>query len=313
MYMFNNRITIESREILERYLNGFEYGTSGTSFSVMYMWRDINKFSWDIIGEYMCMSGISHLELGHGIIEQFLFPPLTATGWYDPSKLRETIYAAREIFEKHGEKFSIRLLPEHMIPVIEEALPGKMIFKDDRANHDYVYLKKDLIDLKGRKYHRKKNHLNYFHNNYEYEYVPLTSGMKDEVMRFINEFNARKNIPEHEMDMLLLEMKAMEDVFENIEKVGYLAGAIRMNDRIEALSVGGRLETCTVTEHVEKANIEYRGLYQAICNEFCKHLPEDMVYINREEDMDLPNLRKAKLSLKPVTMVKKYVACFKQA
>lgn len=46
MYMFNNRITIESREILERYLNGFEYGTSGTSFSVMYMWRDINKFSW---------------------------------------------------------------------------------------------------------------------------------------------------------------------------------------------------------------------------------------------------------------------------
>ena len=128
------------------------------------------------------MSGISHLELGHGIIEQFLFPPLTATGWYDPSKLRETIYAAREIFEKHGEKFSIRLLPEHMIPVIEEALPGKMIFKDDRANHDYVYLKKDLIDLKGRKYHRKKNHLNYFHNNYEYEYVPLTSGMKDEVV-----------------------------------------------------------------------------------------------------------------------------------
>ena len=76
MYMFNNRITIESREILERYLNGFEYGTSGTSFSVMYMWRDINKFSWDIIGEYMCMSGISHLELGHGIIEQFLFPRL---------------------------------------------------------------------------------------------------------------------------------------------------------------------------------------------------------------------------------------------
>ena len=63
MYMFDNRITIENREILEKYLNGYEYKASGLSFSAQYMWRESNRFSWDILGDYMCISGISHLEL----------------------------------------------------------------------------------------------------------------------------------------------------------------------------------------------------------------------------------------------------------
>ena len=73
MYIFDNKISIENREILEEYLNGYEYKTSGLSFSAMYMWRNINEFSWDIIGDYMCITGISHLELEEGIILPFLF------------------------------------------------------------------------------------------------------------------------------------------------------------------------------------------------------------------------------------------------
>ena len=95
MYMFENRITIDNREILEEYLNGYEYKTSGLSFSAQYMWRDINMFSWDIIGDYMCISGISHLELEDGIILPFMFPPLTRTGEYDKDSLRETINRAK--------------------------------------------------------------------------------------------------------------------------------------------------------------------------------------------------------------------------
>ena len=77
MFLFDNRITLENRDILEEYLNGFEYKTSGLSYSALYMWRDINQFSWDMIGDYMCMSGVSHLELEQGIELPFLFPPLT--------------------------------------------------------------------------------------------------------------------------------------------------------------------------------------------------------------------------------------------
>ena len=311
MFEFDNKITIEQRSLLEEYLRGFDYKTSGLSFSAMYMWRNINKFTWDFIGDYMCIAGLSHLELEEGIIEPFLFPPLTNTGKYDPGKLRETIYEAKRMFEAQGHKFSIRLLPLNMIDIIKTACPGEMKDIDDRPNYDYVYKIQDLLDLKGREYHGKKNHLNYFNNNYKYRYVTLTSDMAESAMTFIDEFNKRKEVPEHEMRLLEMEKEAMGDVFSNIEKVGYLAGAIVINDKVEALSIGGNLNKNTVTVHVEKANTEYRGLYQAINNEFCKHVAANVKFINREEDMGIPNLRKAKLSYKPVKLLEKHIAVFK--
>lgn len=309
--MFENQITIENRPILEEYLNGYDYKTSGLSFSALYMWKDINRFSWKIVGDYMLLAGISHLELEDGIIEPFLFPPLTKTGQYEPEGVKAALLEAKKIFEASGHPFSIRLLPLHMIDIIKEACPGQMKYIEDRPNYDYVYKRQDLVELKGRDYHGKKNHLNYFHKNYQYEYITLTSDMADDAMRFIDEFNSRKEVPEHEMQMLKMEEEAMEDVFRNLERVGYIAGAILIDGKIEALSIGGNLNKNTVTVHVEKANVKFRGLYQAINNEFCIHVPPSVKYLNREEDMGLPNLRKAKLSYKPVKMVEKYIAMFK--
>ena len=308
--MFDNRISIDNREILEKYLNGYEYKTSGLSFSAQYMWRDINKFSWDMVGEYMCISGISHLELEEGIELPFMFPPLTADGEYHKDALRETIYKSREYFEKKGHPFSLRLVPFHVMEIIKGAVP-EMHFIDDRPNYDYIYLTQDLIELKGKAFHGKKNHLNYFKKTYEYEYVKLTSDMADDAMKFISDFNKRKDVPAHEMELLKMEEEAMEDVFRNIEAVGYSAGAILIDGSIEAIAIGGKLGKKTITEHVEKANVEYRGLYQAINNEFCKNVAAKAKYINREEDMGIPNLRKATLSYKPVKLLEKYIGVFK--
>ena len=309
MHLLENKITLESRDILEEYLSGYEYKASGYSLSSLYMWRNINNFCWQIIGDYLCLSGTSHLELDTE--EPFLFHPLSKDGKYDPIKLKETIYEAKKIFEKAGYQFSIRLLPFHMIEYLEKAMPKEINFTDDRPNYDYMYLAEDLIQLKGRHYHGKKNHLNFFHNNYKYEYVTLTSEMADEAMDFIRAFNERKHLSDHEMKLLKMEERAMDDVLRNLEKVGYLAGAIRIDGKLQALSIGGYLGKKTVTVHVEKANIEYRGLYQAINNEFCKHIPLRVKYINREEDMGIPGLRKAKLSYHPIKLVETYIGIFK--
>lgn len=310
MHIFENEITLGNRPILDEYMNSYEYKTSGLSFSSMYMWRNINLFQWDIIGDYMCVTGLSHLELEDGISLPFLFPPLTRTGTYEKESLRETIYRCKEIFEKKGYPFSLRLVPIHMLDMIKEACP-EIEFEDDRPNYDYIYLTEDLKNLKGRAYHGKKNHLNYFKKNFEYEYVPMTSDMADDAMRFISEFNARKEIPAHEMELLKMEERAMDDVFRNLEVAGYRAGAILIDGKIQALAVGGKLGKETITEHVEKANINYRGLYPAINNEFCIHIASEAKYLNREEDMGIENLRKAKLSYKPVQILEKYIGTFK--
>ena len=68
----------------------------------------------------------------------------------------------------------------------------------------------------------------------------------------------------------------------------------------------------TAAEHFEKANSAFRGLYQLVCREFCLTLPEEVIYVNREEDMGLPNLRQAKEALKPDHMAERYIAVLKE-
>ncbi|MDR0357445.1 MAG: hypothetical protein LBH63_03660, partial [Clostridiales Family XIII bacterium] len=75
MYIFENRITLEDRPLLEEYLQGFDYKTSGLSFSSLFMWRNINQFSWRIFGDYLCIAAADNLEPTPGM--SFMFPPLT--------------------------------------------------------------------------------------------------------------------------------------------------------------------------------------------------------------------------------------------
>lgn len=312
MTIFKNKVKLEDKAILDEYLKGYRYDTSGLSFSSLYMWRDINDFSWEIIGDYLCVVGMSHLELEEGIILPFMEFPMTKTGSYDIDKLRDTVLKAKEKIEEAGYPFSIRLVPKELVPLLEEAFPDQLEIEDDRPNYDYVYERESLIELKGRELHKKKNHLNYFVKNYQFEYKELTEDMSEMVMDFIKAFNAKKEIPAHEWELLMMEEKAMQDVFENLQEAELLAGAIIIDDKIEAVSVGGLLNEDTVSVHIEKANTEYRGLYQMINREFCKRMPEHIKYVNREEDMGLPGLRKAKLSYKPVRLVEKYIVTFKE-
>jgi len=310
MYIFDGRITLEDRELLECFLNGFDYKTSGLTYTSLFMWKEINAFSWKRIGDYLCITGADNLD--PALDDTFMFPPLTGSGAYEAGSLRRTILEAKEFFDSKGRPFVMKLVPFHMLDILSDAMPGELVYEADRPNFDYVYDTKDLIELSGRAYHAKKNHLNYFLANYKYEYGEMTPDMADDAMAFISEFNERKNLEDpHERLLLEFEERAMHDVFVNLSTVGYLSGVIRIGGKIEAFSIGGRLGTKTVTVHVEKANTEYRGLYQAINNEFCRHMASNVKRINREEDMGIPGLRKAKLSYKPVKFVEKYIVTLK--
>lgn len=310
MYLFEHKITLENRAQLEEYLGSYEYKTSGLSFSSLYMWRNVNAFSWQIFGDYLCIAGVSQLEDDRE--EPFLLPPLTKTGFYEPEGLRYAILEAKHVFEESGFLCTLRLVPIQIMEAVKAAFPKEIQILADRPNYDYLYLRRDLIQLTGRDFHSKRNHLNYFLNHYDYKYAPLTSAMAPQAELFIKEFNDRKNLSGHERELLLMEETAMKDVFRNLEKVGFQAGAIFINDRIEALSIGGNLGKRTITVHIEKANIEFRGLYQAINNEFSKNVDCRVKYINREEDMGILGLRKAKLSYNPIKLVEKYIGVFKE-
>lgn len=308
MYIFENRIKIEDKDKLNKYLCAYRYNTSGLSFFSLYMWCNVNYFSWLEHGDYVLISGMSYLDPDENKLLPFIFPPLTGTGKYDRKGLAASLRYAKDIFDEKGHVFNIRLLPKHMISIIEEACPGEFEFIDDRPNYDYVYLRENLATLAGRAYSSKRNHLNYFMRNHSYIWRDISVDMCDDIMEFLKRFSEHKDEKDEGAEILDLEQKSLVDVFSNIDKLDAVGGGIYIDGMLQAVAVGSRSNPNTVVEHIEKANSNIRGLYQLVNKEFAMRLPEEIVYVNREEDMGLENLRKSKLSLNPHMMIEKHIA-----
>ena len=311
---FDN-LSQEDLALLNSYFDSCDYRSSGYTLRANYMWRNTHGISWQIIGDYLCIAASAELDPEEDKRHYMAFP-LTRTGTYDIDSLRETFNAARKIFEADGQKeFCISLVPAHLVHYLEECFPGQVACQHERDEDDYVYLREDLVTLSGRKLHQKKNHLNYFLKTYNYTYEEAKPEDADEIMAYIESKNEYKlgETPEEWKEILEKETIAIRELLKSLGK-GLLSGVIRIDGKIEAVTLGEFSRTNskeTVVVHVEKADDRIRGLYQAINNEFCKRLPEETIYVNREEDMGLANLRQTKLSYKPAFMAEKYSAVIK--
>jgi hypothetical protein len=175
---------------------------------------------------------------------------------------------------------------------------------EDRANHDYVYVTEDLIKLSGNRYHRKKNHLNKFLKNYRFEYRRLDEIPTGAFLELQEDWCELRSCVEN--PDLFHEDRAIYEALTNSERLGFEGGAILIDSKVEAFALGEPLNPDTAVIHVEKANPEIPGLYVAINQQFCEHAWSYLKYVNREQDLGVEGLRKAKLSYYPDHLVEKY-------
>ena len=306
-------LTEKDIELLTSYFDGFDYQSSSHTFIANYIWRDTHRLSWEIIDGYLFIAGLGNTEPDEE--EYFVSFPLTKTGSYDGHQVREGVEKVKEIFKSKDKQFGMGLVPETLLPALKDAFGDDVSVEHERDDDDYVYLREDLVTLGGRKLHHKKNHLNYFLRNYQFTYEEAAPETVPEIMEYIYSKNEYKlgETPEEWKTILEMENVAIAELLKFIGK-GLLSGIIRIDGKIVAVTLGEFARSNskeTVIVHVEKADDRRRGLYQAINNEFCKRLPEETVYVNREEDMGLDNLRQTKLSYKPFKMAEKYTVSFK--
>ncbi len=184
----------------------------------------------------------------------------------------------------------------------------------NRDGSDYVYLAEDLAELKGKKFHSKRNHLNRFYEN-NWSFEPITADNMAECIE-MNERWCDENITDCEF-ISPDEAKSKEDEscivrcsFKYYDMLGYTGALIRVNGSVQAFTFGEQLTEDTFVVHVEKALRDYQGAYTAINREFVKSLGGKYRYINREEDTGAENLRKAKLSYNPVFLEDKFDITF---
>ena len=301
------KLTDEDIKTMKAYFDGYDYRGAGYTFLANYIWRTSYCHCWERISDYLSIAGADCMTREPKAIVSM---PLTRDGNYDKGKLRKVILESKKRFEERGVDFSIHLIPGHMVHFLEEAFPGEMEFTHDRDADEYVYEKEKLINLPGRALHKKKNHLNYFLKTYKYETKPITLDMVPQLMELVDQIRSEHSYGEEELESLNAESTAITEILRFIDDPRVYTVAILIKGKVEAFAIGEKLSEDTAVEHFEKANDNIRGLYQAICSEFCKALPEEMIFVNREEDMGLENLRQAKEALKPHHMEEKFSGCF---
>lgn len=195
---------------------------------------------------------------------------------------------------------------------LEAWFPGKFLFRTDRDSFDYVYDIDDLADLKGRKFQKKRNHLNRFRAEHpDYSIVPLTSCNLALAQHMVNDWyqNRFQDAPHEDY---MLENIALVRAFQNYTALGMEGILLMDGGKVLAVTMASHLAEDTFDVHFEKAREDVEGAYTAVNCEFARYLrlkyPETK-FLDREDDMGLEGLRKAKLSYNPSHLVEKHWAC----
>lgn len=194
---------------------------------------------------------------------------------------------------------------------LQALYPGQFHFHTDRDHYDYVYRIEDLAVLKGKRYQSKRNFVNRFWSGHpECRTVPLDETTLPAVKALLEQWYGSR-VRENSLSDFHLEQVALERGFRRMEALGLEGMILLENGRALAMTMGSRLSPDTFDIHFEKAADGVDGAYAAINQSFARHLmlkyPE-LAYLNREDDMGLPGLRKAKESYHPDHMVEKYWA-----
>jgi hypothetical protein len=291
-------IDIEDREILEGFFRSEELSVSDFSFTNLYLWHFSRSISYAIIEDILCIKTQYHGE------HPFLFFPL------GKGEKRGVIERLIECFESRAIPFTMRSLGEEMKDELERLMPEKFEFIYNRDRSDYVYLIEELIELKGRKFHKKKNHLNRFFELYpDFSYESLSMENVDELLEAWKLWFGR--IADEANEGLKNEYIGIVETLKHFGKMSYKGGILRVKGKIVAFTLGEQLNSDTVVVHIEKADTEYHGAYQAINQQFLVNEWSHLTYVNREEDLGIEGLRRAKLSYQPSHLIDKYNAILK--
>jgi hypothetical protein len=217
--------------------------------------------------------------------------------WYDID------WGARLAAKPDESTIFIRI-PDKLVEHWQTIFKDQATFAEERGHWDYVYSVSDLIDLKGNRFHKKKNLLNQFVKKYEFTYVPFEPQLIGQAMAMQQNWCTWRDC--ESSDVLSAENRAVFRVLKNWEQLsGTMGGAIFVDGSMVAYTVAEALTPQSVVIHFEKGDTRFKGVYQAINQMFLAHCPPDFATVNREQDLNDEGLRKSKLSYNPSEFLRK--------
>lgn len=196
-------------------------------------------------------------------------------------------------------------VPEMLANLWRDRLAQAAQIEEERGNWDYLYRVADLIELKGKRYHKKKNLVNQFNRKYDFTYLQFGADMVEQAMAMQTDWCTWRDC--ESSDILSAENRAIFKILKKWKQLaGLFGGALMVEGSMVAYTVAEALTRDMLLIHFEKGDTEYKGIYQAINQIFLANSAADYTFVNREQDLNDEGLRKAKLSYHPEDYLRKY-------
>jgi len=221
----------------------------------------------------------------------------------------------KEVQKNNSNEVSFCYFTEEQKNLFDEYLKSKNLkveWNTNRDDSDYLYLQSDLADLPGSEYQKKRNHVSKFIKKHEgkYNFVyfdcsSVTPQIKDDFVKvakkWLCEFSG--NID----NTVVNESKSMEFAVNHLDSFDFFGGILYVEENPKAITLASKISDEVIDIHFEKclSDVAKGGGYAMINNLFAKEC-KNFKYINREEDLGIEGLRKAKLSYKPEIILDKF-------
>ena len=289
-------IQAEQKEAYEEHLAEYSGRGCEYSFANLFLWgRQKMAFVGDMV---LFFSQFSRKSV-------YLFPLCAG-------KIKEAVDLLIHDAQKRGIPCRLTGLTAEDCRALAQVYPGKFRFHTDRDSFDYVYEIDQLCSLAGRKYQRKRNHLNRFYQTHsDVRTEPVTRENLAVVENLAQQWYTQR-LQEDDTQDFHMEKAALSKVLSHMEELGMEGLLLWADGQPAAFTLGSRLSEDTFDVHFEKALERYDGAYPAINKAFACYLHEkypELKKLNREDDMGIEGLRKAKLSYNPAHLQEKYWAC----
>lgn len=282
-------ISLDYQREFDRFFLKYKPEISEYTFTNLYVWRRARPIKFSLLDDQLCI-------LAQKGENNFYFMPPIGEG-----DICKTVKLLFDYAEKNNFDPSLKRVPESMANGLVNCGFNSEL---DRDNSDYIYLVDDLASLSGRRFDGKRNRIKKCISENNPEYYPMTADIVELCLELQTTWC---NIRQCKLDSGLAEEDiAIKEIFSLMDILPVFGGVIFINGKIEAFTIAERLNDATAVIHFEKANPEIDGLYQLINYWFCQNALKDYTYVNREQDLGIEGLRRAKQSYYPYKILDKY-------
>ncbi|MEM4309041.1 MAG: DUF2156 domain-containing protein [Thermoplasmata archaeon] len=268
--------------------------TSEMCFGSLFIWRDTYPAYISKIGNGFVLKGE----------EEFLMPVCER----NPAETEKIVQAIEDYNRARQKRTVFRFTPKDCAEFLKqrayEIVP-------DRDNFDYLYLPEELATLPGQKYYSKRKDIKKFveKTGGKAEFVELKQEHLEQCLALNLNWIVEKEL--NNDFHVMAEHRALERAVKHYFELEFIGYAVLLDGKVVGFTIAEPLNKDTVVVHFEKGDYRLPGIYQYINQKFAEAMLGKFGYINREQDLGISGLRKAKESYHPIAMVEKYT-CTKE-